>query len=437
MLHTLTLTEIARRIRGGDLSSEALVSACLERIGQREAQVGAWQWLDAEGALAAARAADRAPVSGPLHGVPIGVKDIIDTHDMPTGLGFGPYRDRRPAWDAGCVALCRRAGAIVMGKTVTTEFAYFAAGKTRNPHDTDRTPGGSSSGSAAAVADAMVPAAFGSQTAASLTRPAAFCGVVGYKGSHGEFSLSGIRPLAESFDSLGVLTRSVEDVATLRDVLLGRAVTAGPVVERPRIGFVRGFHWGQMDYGVGTLTEAAIAMLADAGAVVDEIALPARFAPLTELHKTIMAFEAARNYAFEQDVHAATLSPAFIQLCEAGAAISKRDYDAAQAECVWVRAEFARLFAGYDAWIAPSALGEAPRAADGTGDPVMSRLWTLLRGPSVGLPIGLGAQGLPIGMQLVGPAGSDDRLIGVAAWAEHRLAWHGQSGERSRRHAGG
>lgn len=431
MFETLTLTEIASRIRGGDLSSEAVVSACLERIGEREGQVGAWQWLDAEGALAAARAADRAPARGPLHGVPIAVKDIIDTHDMPTGLGFDPYRDRRPAWDAGCVALCRRAGAIVMGKTVTTEFAYFAAGKTRNPHDPDRTPGGSSSGSAAAVADNMVPAAFGSQTAASLTRPAAFCGIVGYKGSHGEFSLSGIRPLAESFDSLGVLTRAVSDVAMLRDVLLGRSVAAPiPIARPPRIGFVRTNHWAQMEAGMDALVEAAVVGLADAGAAVDEIVLPEGFAPLAELHKTVMAFEAARNYAFERQAHASALSPAFTQLCETGEAVSKRDYDMAQAKCAWARVEFDRLFAGYDAWIAPSALGEAPPAVDGTGDPVMSRLWTLLRGPSVALPIGSGAQGLPIGVQLVGPAGSDDHLIGVAGWTEHHLARMAGSGER-------
>ena len=196
----LSATEAAARIRAGTLTCESLMRSCLARIELRETQVGAWQFLDADRALERARAADRQAPQGPLHGIPIGVKDIMDTVDMPTGLGSPIYARRQPDWDAACVAALRAAGAIVLGKTVSTEFAYFQPGKTRNPRNLLHTPGGSSSGSAAAVADGMLPLALGSQTAASVTRPAAFCGVYGYKGSHGEFSLSGIRPFAESLD---------------------------------------------------------------------------------------------------------------------------------------------------------------------------------------------------------------------------------------------
>ena len=219
MIHELTASDAAARIRSGKLTSVSLVSACLARIEAREREVGAWQFIDPDLALEQARTADRNPSRGALHGVPIGVKDIIDTVDMPTTLGSAIYAGRRPQWDAACVAAVRAAGAIVLGKTVTTEFAYFQPGKTRNPHDLRHTPGGSSSGSAAAVADFMVPIAFGSQTAASVIRPAAFCGVFGYKASFGELSLSGIRPFAESLDTLGIFARSVADIALVRSVL--------------------------------------------------------------------------------------------------------------------------------------------------------------------------------------------------------------------------
>jgi amidase len=419
--NTLTLTEMAFRIRSGELTSEAVVSACLERIKTRETEVGAWTYLDAEAALEAARAADRAPAQGALRGVPIGVKDIIDTHDMPTGLGFAPYADRRPSWDASCVALCRRAGAIMLGKTVTTEFAYFSPGKTRNPHNLMHTPGGSSSGSAAAVADHMVPAAFGTQTAGSVTRPAAFCGIVGYKASHGEFSLSGLRPFAESFDSLGVLVRSVGDAALMRDVLLQRAPGAiQPLARLPRLGFCRTFDWNSMEAGAQGATQAALAALAAAGAQIEEIELPPDFEALTALHRTIMAHEAARNYAFEQNFHRADVGQHLLTLCEMGLGVSPDDYFEALDTLARCRAQFARLFAGYDAWLAPAALGEAPLVSSGTGDPVMSRMWTALHAPSLCLPVGPGPR-LPVAVQIVAPPRGDDQLLSVALWAEQQL----------------
>jgi Asp-tRNA(Asn)/Glu-tRNA(Gln) amidotransferase A subunit family amidase len=416
----------AARIRAGELTSEALVRACLERIAAREQEVGAWAWLDPQAALEAARRADASPVRGPLHGVPIGVKDIIDTVDMPTGLGFAPYAQRRPSWDASCVAACRKAGAIILGKTVTTEFAYFAAGKTRNPRDLLATPGGSSSGSAAAVADGMVPLAFGSQTAGSLVRPAAFCGIFGYKASHGEFSLSGIRPFAESLDSLGVLARSIDDLALMRQVLLDRAgapLPASPFGARsPRLGFCRTAQWTDMEPGARIAAENAVARLAAAGARVDAIALPPAFAPLIDAHRAIMAYEAAQNYLFEREQFKGQVSEAFMALCEAGLAISRTYYLRAREQVAQAKQEFRQLFAGYDAWIAPSALGEAPLASTGTGDPVMSRMWTALHAPCLAVPTERGERGLPLGVQLVAVEGNDDSLLDAGAWVARHIA---------------
>lgn len=277
---------MARDIREGRVSSEQLVRACLERIGARESAVGAWQWLSPEQALAAAREADRKPSGGLLHGVPIGVKDIMDTADMPTGHGFARYAQVRPAWDASCVALCRQAGAIVLGKTVTTEFAYFAPGKTRNPRNLAATPGGSSSGSAAAVADGMAPLALGSQTAASVIRPAAFCGVVGYKASLGEFSLAGIRPFSESFDSLGVLANYVEDIVLMRAVLhrQGRPPAPAASARAKRLGFCRTPQWACVDEPARREIERFVQGLAKVGIAVEEAASPGIFGELAETH---------------------------------------------------------------------------------------------------------------------------------------------------------
>lgn len=424
MNDALGVAAAARRIRAGTLSSEALVRSCLERIDEREAVVGAWSWMDAERALAAAREADRKPLAGPLHGVPIAVKDIIDTFDMPTGLGFGPYAARQPSWDAACVAACRRAGAIVLGKTVTTEFAYFAPGKTRNPNDLEATPGGSSSGSAAAVADGMVPLAFGSQTAGSLVRPAAFCGIYGYKGSHGEFSLSGIRPLSESLDSLGVLARCIEDLQLLRDVLLDRraAEPAAAPAHPLRLGLYRGAHWDALEPAARAAVETAVERLRAAGARVDVLDPPASLAPIEEAQRTVMAVEAAQAYVFECSRYPEQLSPQFRALCEQGRAIPRARYREALGRIAIAQADFARAFAGFDAWIAAATLGEAPPAIQGTGDPVLCRPWTALQAPAVALPAGRGPRGLPLGVQLLAPQGSDDALLAAAAAVDELLA---------------
>jgi Asp-tRNA(Asn)/Glu-tRNA(Gln) amidotransferase A subunit family amidase len=396
----------------------------LERIAARETHVGAWTCLDADRAMNEAREVDR-DGSGALLGLVLGVKDIFDTHDMPTGLGFQPYGERRPVWDAGCVATCRQAGAVVLGKTVTTEFAYFAPGKTRNPHDLQATPGGSSSGSAAAVADGMVDAAFGSQTAGSLIRPAAYCGVIGYKASHGAFGLSGARPLAQSFDSLGILSRTLENIQAIRRTLEGPAEApkqAGPHV--PRLGFCRTGHWREMDASAQAEVERAVAVLKECGADIIEIVTPGSYKSVLDDHGLIMAYEVARNYAFELHKHADKVSEQFKALCKRGLSVSHDGYLAAQRRLEREKSEFREEIAGFDAWLSPSALGEAPLATEGTGSPVMCLFWTALGAPGVALPSGFGPNKRPLGIQLVNAQGSDQKLLTAARWVNQRLSWN-------------
>lgn len=398
----------------------------LQRIGVREGEVGAWTWLDTDRAMKEAREVDRRGSGGPLLGLILGVKDIFDTHDMPTGLGFAPYRDRRPAWDAACVAACRQAGAAVLGKTVTTEFAYFAAGKTRNPHDLQATPGGSSSGSAAAVADGMVDAAFGSQTAGSLIRPAAYCGVIGYKASHGAFGLSGIRPLAQSFDSLGILSRTLQNIRAIHRVLSGVGEESEKAEARaPRLGLCRTGHWQEIDPAARTEVERAVALLRKRGAEVSEIATPQSYKAVLEDHGLIMAYEVARNYAFELAKHADALSEPFKALCRRGLSVTHDAYRAAQGRLQREKSAFGDAIADLDAWISPSALGEAPVATAGTGSPVMSLFWTALGAPCVALPTGFGPNRRPLGIQLVNAQGEDQRLLGAALWVNRHLRSNG------------
>jgi amidase len=422
--HNFSAVEAAARIRAGTLTSEALVAACLARIEARESEVRAWEYLDADAALAAARAADRMPAAGPLHGVPIGVKDIIDTFDMPTGLGSPLYAGRRPQWDAACVAAARAAGAIVLGKTVSTEFAYFTPGKTRNPHNAAHTPGGSSSGSAAAVADRMVPLAFGSQTAASVIRPAAYCGVYGYKASFGELSLSGLRPFSESLDTLGIIARDVADIALMRSVLLGASDVTADATPRgtPVIGVCRTAQWAFAEPPVHAAIEASGAALRRAGAAVREVVLPPHYAALIDAQKTIMAYEAARNYVYETTRHPQAVSDAFRSLCDTGQRIARGAYIDAKRAVVRAAAELPAIVGDCDVLLTPAALGEAPLASIGTGDPLMSRMWTALHVPCLAVPAGRGPHGLPIAIQLIGADGDDERLLRVGAWVGANLA---------------
>lgn len=421
--NALGVLAAVRAIDAGELRAIELVEACLERIHAREPIVGAWAFVDEDGARAAARACDDGLRRGRLHGVPLGVKDIIDTAEMPTECGSIIYRGRRPAWDAACVALCRRAGAIMLGKTVTTEFAYFAPGKTANPHNAAHTPGGSSSGSAAAVADHMVPAGFGTQTAASIIRPASYCGVVGYKPTYGTFSLAGIKPFAESLDTLGLITRSALDARYLRAVLLDDTFRADADMPSgaPRVGVCRTAWWSEAEAVTQEAVERAAHQLAADGAQVVDAELPASFARLVDTQKSIMAYESARNYAYEFDAHGEALSQPLRDLIEAGGRVERGAYEAARADARRARHEFDEFMARFDVLITPSAKGEAPPGLNATGDPLFSRLWTLLHVPSMTLPAGSGPRGLPVGVQLIGKMGFDEDLLLWAEWAERRL----------------
>lgn len=421
---SLSAREAARRIAVRQLSAEALVSACLDRIAAREDVVGAWRHLDPEAALAAARHCDATPPNGPLHGVPIAVKDLIDTADMPTGYGSSIYQRHRPSADAACVALARAAGAIVIGKTVTTEFACFTAGKTANPRNPAHTPGGSSSGSAAAVADSMAPLAFGTQTAGSVIRPASYCGVVGYKPSFGLIPRAGVKALADSLDTIGAMARNVGDAAFFAGVVGGRpalreiSMPAAP----PRFGLYRTPMWDDAEPRTAEALDHVRTVLERAGAEVTEIPVPPEHRGLTGAQETIMGFELVRSLAHERLMHSAELSPRLAQLLDAAMAVGADAYDAAVAETAAARSRLGTFFGPCDAMLVPAAPGEAPAGLGYTGNPIFNRMWTLLGVPCVTLPAIWGANGLPTGVQLVGRIGDDAGLMRAALFAERALA---------------
>jgi Asp-tRNA(Asn)/Glu-tRNA(Gln) amidotransferase A subunit family amidase len=413
-LHRLGAREAARRIEDGSLTPEGLARACLDRIAEREPTVKAWEFLEEKTALGNARAA----ASGPLRGVPVGVKDIIDTADMPTGCGSPIWAGHRPRADASVVALTRGAGGVVLGKTVTTEFATFHPGKTGNPHDPTRTPGGSSSGSAAAVADFHVPLAFGTQTAGSVIRPAAFCGVVGYKPSFGTLHRVGVKPLSETLDTVGVMARSVEDAAFFMGVLARRpALVDLPRPEKPRIGFCRTPMWEKAEPSTQKLLEELASRLG-----AREVASPPEHAPLVEAQQTIMARETADALAWEHANHGEKLSQRLREVIAAGLAADPGAYDAAKAAAEAARLRLSAFFGEFDAILVPSAPGEAPKGLGATGDPLFNRPWTLLGVPCVTVPAGKGPNGMPLGAQLVGRIGDDARLLAAAGWVERTLA---------------
>jgi Asp-tRNA(Asn)/Glu-tRNA(Gln) amidotransferase A subunit family amidase len=407
-------------LRRRALSSEELVRACLEQIARDEPRVRAWAWLDPERAILAARACDAGPPRPPLHGLPVGIKDIIDTADAPTECGTPLFRGRRPARDAVCVAALRAAGAVVLGKTVTTELAYFAPGPTRNPRHPGHTPGGSSSGSAAAVADFMVPAALGTQTAGSIIRPAAYCGVVGFKPSHGLLSMEGIHPFAPSLDTLGVLVRELADVPLLLGALghpPGLAARSGP----PRIGLWRSAQWPQATPAMQERLETVAAVLARAGATVRDVDLGPEEPGLADAQAVVMASEAVESYRQLPVSAEAALSRQLLELLARGRAIRPDQLRDARVRAGRGGAAATALLAEVDVLLTPSAPGEAPGGLASTGDPAFNRVPTLLGLPSVSLPAGVGPTGLPLGVQLVGAPRAEERLLGVASWVAARL----------------
>jgi Asp-tRNA(Asn)/Glu-tRNA(Gln) amidotransferase A subunit family amidase len=419
---SLSVREAARRIAAKLLGAEDFAVAWLDLIAAREQTVGAWQYLDREQALAAARQRDREGSGGPLHGIPVAVKDLIDTVDMPTTYGSPIYSHHRPAADASCVALARAAGAVVLGKTVTTEFAAFTPGKTANPHNPAHTPGGSSSGSAAAVAAGMVPLAFGTQTAGSIIRPASYCGVVGYKPSFGLVQRAGVKALADNLDTIGCMARTVEDAAFFIGVLTDRRglrEVSAPLA--PRYGLCRTPIWDKAEPAtVAALGRARSALLA-AGAEIDDVAVPVEHQGLADAQDKIMRFEMARSLAWERVERAELVSPALARMLDHGLTIGPDDYDAAKTELAAARTRLDAFFGRCAVIIVPAAPGEAPEGLGSTGDPVFNRMWTALGTPCVTLPAGRGDKGLPVGIQLVGRVGDDVRLMEAALFAERAL----------------
>lgn len=423
-MHTLGAGALAEGIRNGAFSAEAVVRSCLERIAEADAAVQAWAFLDPELALQQARAADRHQASGaplgPLHGVPVGIKDIIDTADMPTENGTVLHAGRRPAKDAAVVARLRAAGAIIMGKTVTTELATYSPGKTRNPHHSEHTPGGSSSGSAAAVAAHMVPLAVGTQTNGSVIRPAAFCGVVGFKPSYGLINRDGILRQSPALDQVGVFARTPEDAALLAENLCDAAALprwlegAGAASQRlPRLAFVKTSIWNRTAFDA---REALSGLASRLGGTVIEVEMPEAAAGAWEWQRIVMEAEIAANYDAEWKQGRDRLSDALRSQIERGRAVTAVDYQHALERITVVNAAFESLYACCDVILTPAVAGTAPRGLDSTGDPAFCTLWTFCGMPALTLPLLRGTNGLPLGVQLVAPRYCDAQLLRAARW---------------------
>ena len=396
-----------------ELGAEALAASCLERIAVRDEKVRAWAFLDREQVLEQARALDRMPRRSRLHGVPFGIKDIIDTADLPTEYNSSIYRGHRPKADAACVMALKDAGCLILGKTETTEFANNHPSRTLNPHNPAHTPGGSSSGSAAAVADSMVPLALGTQTGGSVIRPAAYCGAYAIKPSFGAINRAGVKPVAESLDTVGIFSRSVEDLALALEVLAGIKPTT--VEGKPRIGLCRTPRWASADAATQANIEEAAQRLARAGAQVRDYEMPPGSDQLFDRHKVIMGYETARALTWEYRNFPEQISATLRPRLEEGWKVTRADYDAMREHARQCRHALAEDLRNFDFLLTPSAASEAPRSLASTGDPVFNRAWTLLGVPCVTIPCGKGPNGLPLAVQLVGAFGADAALL---AWAQ-------------------
>ena len=417
-LNELSATEIVGKIAAGEATCEAVVRDCIARIAARDGVVKAWVNFDPEIALGQARNLDRASARGPLHGVPIGLKDTIDTFDMPTEMGSPIYRGNRPRADAACVALLRRAGAVILGKTATCEFAGSAPPQTTNPHNAAHTPGGSSSGSAAGVADHMVPAALGTQTGGSILRPSSFCGIFGYKPTYNTINKMGVWPAADSIDTIGWLARSIDDMEMLTAVLRMQVPqTPRKLSGAPRIGVWRTDLWDAAQPETKSAIEDASKKLAKAGAAVHDIELPNAFKGLHVIARSTIAFyERAACMAFAWDHHREKLSPQMQRYIENGLKISRDDHVAGM-KCVdECRALLGAVFEKHDVLLVPCVPGEAPMGLGATGDPSMQAIWTALHTPTMTLPTHRGPNNLPVGIQLVAQRYDDDRLFACARW---------------------
>ncbi len=438
-LNWLSAADAARAIGEGAISAGQLMQACLARVREVDGEVQAWAHLDEAHALARARARDeirqQGGATGPLHGIPIAIKDIIDTADMPTEDGTVLHAGRLPVADAALVRALRAAGAVIMGKTVTTELATYFPGKTRNPHNAAHTPGGSSSGSAAAVAAGMVPLAVGSQTNGSVIRPAAYCGVFGFKPTYGLIPRSGVLKQSRALDQIGVFARTLEDIALITEQIIfadeadpdTRARARPPLLATlreappmpPSIAFIKTPRWERTDPGT---RDAFAEITAHLGAHVTEVELPASASRAWDWQRTVMEAEMAASYDAEWERGRDRLSESLRQQLERGRAISALEYQKALARMPMVNEALSEIFSHHDAILTPSAAGTAPSGLDSTGDPAFCTLWTYCGMPALNLPLMSGANGLPLGVQLVGPRMGDARLLRTARWLTGAVA---------------
>ena len=415
-LSTLTATEAATLIANKELSSVELTQACLDRIAARNPEVHAFRHLDPEFSLAEAAKADKQPPRSPLHGVPFAVKDVIDTQDFPTEYGTPVHAGHRPAMDATCVTLMRDAGAVLMGKVVSTEYALFHPNETRHPMNLDHTPGGSSSGTGAAVCDHMVPIAFGNQTAGSLIRPAAFCGVYGLKPTHGTTDGTGILPLQLYFDTLGYMARSVPDIQAFYGIVSAQNQTLSwPADKVPKIGLCKTFQWEFAEPESRTVLTEAARQFATRGANVEAFELPESYADLVAVHRRVLYKGIARSLDADYQAAQDKMSDGVLELLEEGRTTTDQAYDEAFAVADQCRAAANDHFDGFDAIICPSAPGEAP-AGMATGNPIFQVTWTLLGVPCLNLPVGLGPNGLPVGIQLIGRRNDDATVLALGEY---------------------
>ncbi len=415
----LTATEASRAIAAGSLTPTALMEACLNRAASREGEVRAFAWLDAGQARHAAAQAR----PGPLHGIPFGVKDVLDTADLPTSYGSPIWAGHRPRGDSAAVAAARAAGAALMGKTVTTEFATRNPGATTNPHNAAHTPGGSSSGSAAAVADCMVPFAFGTQTAGSIVRPAAYCGVVGFKPSFGTLHRAGMKVCSESLDTIGIMARSVADCALVMGAMAKRDLgdPESKMARAPRLGFTLGHVPDAAKPETVALMARVVEAARKAGAEVVDFTLPAELLRAAELHAWMMNLETRQSLAWEYDNCRPQVSAVLLDRLDWSNGFGQDKLDEAREAAHVARHAFATATAGLDAILTPSAPGEAPAGLAYTGDATFNLLWTLLWGPNITVPAGKGPTGLPLGFQIAGRMGEDRQALAVAAWVQAAL----------------
>ena len=412
----LTATEGLEEIEAGRLTAVNWMESCLQRIFDREDDVLAWEHIDSEGALEKAHTIDKSGGKTLAAGVPFGAKDIIDTYDMPTSYGSPIHKGFQPGRDAGCIAITRAAGAILVGKTVTTEFGHRFPGKTKNPFNPGFTPGGSSSGSAAAVGDKMVPMALGTQTGGSVIRPAAYCGTVGYKPTFQDINRNGVLPNSPSFDTVGIITRSIDDLGLFRSVVLEEEIRSisPPDIATLKIAYYPTTNWVKADAATHEMLESASASLKDAGASVTELTLPAED-DFDRFHKTIAGWEFARTVAWERLNHHDQLSDDLRDgRMQNGVDTSYEQYRKATSEVEVLKQKVDKIISNYDAVLCPSAPGEAIKGHAFTGSAIFNGLWTMLGTPSITLPIRTGPQGLPLGIQLVSSRNGDRKLFDVA-----------------------